>query len=400
MFYQLIAKPLEFYYQLIPNYAIAIALLTTTIMVILLPLTLKGTRSMLAMQRLQPELKKIQNKHRDDRQKLNEEVMKFYKENNINPMSGCLPLLLQMPVFIILYRTLYELLNRAPYGEDMGRAVSRSITGVNGGVWQDFGFFHPKHLDMTSKLYQDLSHSSTMESFGINLAQSAQKSFAEGVTHAAPYIIMILAVTGTSYYQQRQIAGRNPQAAMANPQQAMLMKIMPLFMLVFAFALPAALVVYLLVSNLFRIGQQAFITRTMYSDPTLVDTSAREVDKSSTESPKGFLAQLKEIGLPNPSQAREDVRTNKGTDTGSKGSGSAKAKTAGSNGKAKPAASKPAGSKSPASKPAGSKTPAADGGASKPAATTTDKGSNGAASRPSRAAPQAGNRSKDKKKRK
>ena len=100
--YDVIARPLQFYYELWPSYAGAITLLTLTVMLVLLPLTLKGTRSMLAMQRLQPELKKLQNQHRDDRQKLNEEVMKFYKENNINPLSGCMPLLLQMPIFILL----------------------------------------------------------------------------------------------------------------------------------------------------------------------------------------------------------------------------------------------------------------------------------------------------------
>src|SRR5690606_32020147 len=131
--YNVIVKPLEFFYELWPNYAGAIALLTLSIMLVLLPLTLKGTRSMLAMQKLQPELKKLQNKHRDDRQKLNEEVMKFYKENNINPMSGCLPLLLQMPVFFILYRVLYDLLHRGPYGQDMGAAAARAVT--DGGVW-------------------------------------------------------------------------------------------------------------------------------------------------------------------------------------------------------------------------------------------------------------------------
>src|SRR3954447_14119313 len=141
--YELIARPLQFFYQLWPNYAGAISLLTLSIMVLLLPLTLKGTRSMLAMQKLQPEMKKLQNKHRDDRQKLNEEMMKFYKENNINPMSGCLPLLLQTPVFFVLYRTLYQLLNRAPYGQDMGAAVARAQSGRNGGVYERFGYFQP-----------------------------------------------------------------------------------------------------------------------------------------------------------------------------------------------------------------------------------------------------------------
>ena len=367
--FQLIAKPLEFFYGIWPNYAGAISLLTLTIMILLLPLTLKGTRSMLAMQKLQPELKKIQNKHRDDRQKMNEEVMKFYKENNINPMSGCLPLLLQMPVFFILYRTLFELLNRAPYGQDMGAAVSRSVTGANGGVFAQFGNFQPKHLDAGSSLFADLSNTSQMRSFGVNLAESAQKAFSQGIGTAAPFIVLVLGVTATSFYQQRQIAGRNPSAAAANPQQQMLMKIMPLFFAFISLTLPAGIVVYFLVSNLFRIAQQGFITRTMYNekDGPLATTGA-EVDTSSAEKPKGLIASLKEMSLPNPAQAREEVR-----------------------------ASKAAGSsaKSNSTKAAGTRVP-------KGTTATTTKPTAPArkAAGPSRSAPQNANRSQKKKKRK
>ncbi len=372
--YNLIAKPLEFFYEIWPNYAGAISLLTLSIMILLLPLTLKGTRSMLAMQRLQPELKKLQNQHRDDRQKLNEEVMKFYKENNINPMSGCLPLLLQMPVFFVLYKTLYELLNRAPYGEDMGRAVARSVNGVQGGVYPEFGFFQPKHLDTGSSLYQDLSNTSQMKSFGINLAESAQQAFGNGFVKAIPFIVLVLGVTASSYYQQRQIAGRNPQAAAINPQQAMLMKIMPLFFAFISLTLPAGIVVYFLVSNLFRIGQQAFITRTMYSgtDGALA-TTGKEVDTSSTEPSKGIMAQLRELGVPSPSRAREDARASSGKGSTSNG-GTSKASS----------------SKGKATTP----TP------SKEKATTKATAPSRTASGPSRTAPQSGNRSKAKKKRK
>ncbi len=377
--YQFIAKPLEFFYELWPNYAGAISLLTLSIMILLLPLTLKGTRSMLAMQKMQPELKKLQAKHRDDRQKLNEEVMKFYKENNINPMSGCLPLILQMPVFFVLYRTLYELLNRAPYGEDMGAAVARNAQGK---VFEQFGNFRPKHLDAGSSLSIDLSSTSEMRSFGINLAESAQKAFGDGLTEAAPFIVLVLAVTATSYYQQRQIAGRNPAAAAANPQQQMLMKILPLFFAFISLTLPAGIVVYFLVSNLFRIAQQAFITRTMYSgEDGALTTTGREVDTSSTEKPKGFLAQLKELA-PNPAQAREDVRASKEA-AASKGKGGAKAGS--TSGAPKAGATKP-----------GARKPATGG------TTTTAKPTAPArkASGPSRTAPQNANRSQKKKKRK
>src|SRR3954464_868894 len=303
----LIAQVLEFFYSLIPNYAIAIAMLTLTVMIILTPLTLKGTRSMMMMQIVQPELKKLQAQYKDDRQKLNEEMMKFYKENNINPMSGCLPLLIQMPVFFFLYRTLYQLLNRAPYGEDMGAATARAANNVQKGVYEKFGYFRPKHLTHSKQMYIDLSHSRQMKSGGINLAESAQKALSHGFSTAWPYLVLVLAVTATSYYQQRQIAGRNPQAAQANPQQQMLMKIMPIFFAFISLTLPAGIVVYFFVSNVFRIGQQALITHTMYkdSDGALI-TTGRESDTSSTEKPKGFFAQIKEA-RPDPARAKREA---------------------------------------------------------------------------------------------
>jgi YidC/Oxa1 family membrane protein insertase len=371
--YNFIAKPLEFFYGLYPNYAVAISLLTLSIMILLLPLTLKGTRSMLAMQKLQPELKKIQAKYKDDRQKLNEEMMAFYKENNINPVSGCLPLLLQMPVFIILYRTLFQLLNRAPYGYDMGAASVRATTNINGGggagIWERFGYFQPNHISHTSQLYLDLSNTRVMESWGMNLAESAQKAFREGLGHGLPYILLVLAVTATSFIQQKQVSGRNT-ATQINPQQQMLMRIMPLFFAFISFTLPAGIVVYFLVSNLFRVGQQALITRTMYRDDDgPLATTGRESDKSSTKSSapaeksKGFFAQMKEIGLPNPSEAASGVKASKASSSSSNGT---KTKTS----------------------------PGSSG--SKNATTTSTTSTAG----PSRAAPSAANRSKAKKKRK
>jgi YidC/Oxa1 family membrane protein insertase len=368
--YTIIARPLQFFYELWPNYAGAITLLTLSIMVLLLPLTLKGTRSMLAMQKLQPELKKIQAKHRDDRQKLNEEMMKFYKENNINPVSGCLPLLLQMPVFFILYRTLYQLIDRAPYGSDMGAAVARATSGAHGGVYERFGYFVPNHIDADSKLYHDLNSTRQMRSIGINLAESAKDAFSHGFGTAWPYILLVLAVMGTSYYQQRQIAGRNPQAAQANPQQQLLMKIMPFFFALISFTLPAFIVVYFFVSNAFRIGQQALITRTMYRDSDgALATTGRESDKTSVKAaagaakPKGFFGQLKEIGLPDPAKAKAEARA-------------AAEKRSGGTGAAKPSG----------------------GGAKK--TTTQSGGKPKSTSGPSRTAPSSANRSRAKKKRK
>ena len=88
LMFDLIAQVLAFFYSLVPSYGVAIVLLTLAVMIVVTPLTLKSTRSMLQMQRLQPELKAIQTRYKDDRQKMNEELMAFYQENGINPLGG------------------------------------------------------------------------------------------------------------------------------------------------------------------------------------------------------------------------------------------------------------------------------------------------------------------------
>lgn len=111
-FFKFIAGVLSFFYSVVPSYGLSIILLTVTVMVVITPLTYKSTKSMLQMQRLQPELKRIQAQYKDDRERLNQELMAFYKEHNLNPLGGCLPLFIQAPVFIVLYRVLHGLTTR------------------------------------------------------------------------------------------------------------------------------------------------------------------------------------------------------------------------------------------------------------------------------------------------
>ncbi len=305
-----LATALSWFYELTHSFGGAIMLLTLAIMVLLTPLTLKGTRSMIAMQRLQPEMKKLQNRYKDDRQKLNEEMMKFYKEHSINPVGGCLPLLLQMPVFFVLYRVLIGLTDHAPYGSDMGRAVALAARDPQA-AYGGFGHFEPAYLDRSSQLFRDLSNVSQMKSFGLDLADTASNVISQGVVSALPYLALIAIIGVTAWYQQKQIQGRNPQLAQqVNPQQQMIMKIMPFFLPIISFTLPAGVVLYFLVSNLYRIGQQAFITRTMYGDGqggAAIDTTARE----AAEPRPGFFGQLKEIataGQSRPGNVSEEGR--------------------------------------------------------------------------------------------
>src|SRR4029077_16973 len=108
----------------------SIILLTIVVRLVLYPLTVKQTKSMQAMQRVPPEIKRLQAKYKNDRQKLNEEMMKFYKENKVNPLSGCLPLILQLPLFIVLYRLIPDLTTTGVAGAMIVGAAAAPIVMV------------------------------------------------------------------------------------------------------------------------------------------------------------------------------------------------------------------------------------------------------------------------------
>lgn len=271
--FDLIATILAWFYNLVPNYAIAIAMMTILIMLLLTPLTLKSTKSMLELQRVQPEMKRIQQQYRGDRQAMNEELMALYKEHKVNPLGGCLPLLIQAPIWIVMYR------------------VFIGLTRIN----PETGNFDPKYLDHTTLLYQNLSQTNDMNAFGLNLATPAAKALQESFVTAIPYLILVGVVVMTYFVQQRQITSRtknnptindNPAAA----QQQMIMKIFPIFSGVFAFIVPAALAWYFLVQNLFRIGQQAYITKRFFQQhPDAIAASQGDSSKNGKgqSTPKG-----------------------------------------------------------------------------------------------------------------
>src|SRR5213082_2746027 len=148
--FDFLARSLAACYKLWPSYGGAIALLTLAIMLLLTPLSIKSTRSMIKMQRLQPEMKKLQQQYKGDREALNREMMAFYQANNVNPFSSCLPMLLQMPVFFVLYRILHGLTQTDKSGN-----------------------FKPRYLDHSSSLYKSLVGQTEMKSFGIDLSRSA-----------------------------------------------------------------------------------------------------------------------------------------------------------------------------------------------------------------------------------
>jgi len=291
--FDLIASLLAWFYSLVPSVGLAIIMLTLVVMVVLTPVTLKGTRSMIKMQHLGPELKKIQARHKGNRETLNQEMMAFYKANNINPMGGCLPLFAQMPVFLVLYQVIRGITRRmSDLGDSVGWVAGRLGVGEPlVGAPTDPQAFYPAYVDHGSEIFRDLSNRSEMVFLGMDLSRSATRALSESVIAALPYALLILMVGISSWFQQRQIRGRNPDAAV-NPQMQMMMKVMPFFLPIISFQLDASLVVYFVVSNLYRIGQQAYITRSLYGPnaevtPVVVPEKAKPTKETKTApSPK------------------------------------------------------------------------------------------------------------------
>ena len=267
--FELLAGLLAFFYDLIPNFAVAIVLLTFTVMLALAPVTLRGTRSMLALQRLQPEVKKLQAEHKDDKQAANEALMAFYKEHKINPLSGCLPMIVQFPVLIVMFN------------------VIRGLTAEK-----------PKYLSEDSALYQALVRSGgAMKSFGVDLAETATGA---GGARGLPLYLLVALVIVTGYWQMKQMQARSTSSQQMNPQAQTIMKVMPLFSGLISLSLPGGVVLYFLASNLFRIAQQALMYR---FDPALAATVKREITEIETKTVERERAHRNERRAPGRGKA-------------------------------------------------------------------------------------------------
>jgi YidC/Oxa1 family membrane protein insertase len=260
---------LAVFYQVIPNLGISIILLTCAVMAILLPLTAKQTRSMIAMQRIQPEIKKLQQQYKDDKQKQNEELMKFYQENNINPLSGCLPLVIQMPVLFALFRVLRSIQDHIP------------TTG------------------QFNRLFTDLCGSATtaaacknpvdMHFLGLNLMVSPANSgsVTSSFIGRLPYFIAVAAVVASAWYQMWQTQLRQKRlgnaAAQNNPinkQMQVISRVFPIFFGWFAYIASSGLVLYFVTSALWRIGQQHLVLNKYYDEQANVGKKKPKPEKA------------------------------------------------------------------------------------------------------------------------
>ena len=339
--FNLIAGVLSALYGVVNNYAIAIALLTSVVMIIVLPLTLKGTKSMIEMQRIQPLMKQIQQQHKGDRVAMNEAVMALYKEHGVNPVGSCLPLVLQAPVFMILWRVLRGLTK-----ECSATMLANGKCGTGEHIAK-LGEFVPSYVSKSSQLYGDLLGKKEMLSFGLDLSKAPFRVIGEDVVRGLPYLALVIIVGVLSYYQNRQIMARNAGTPSSNPQQQMIMNLMPIFFGFISLTFASGLIIYLLVSNLFRVGQNYYITHKFYgaNRPTPLAMPVIETKITKATEPTKSAKPTKSVS-PKPAGQRP-VPPSKRTDNSARGGSSRPSKS--------PAAESPAPSPappSPAARPA------------------------------------------------
>lgn len=349
--FDVVAGALAWFYSVWPSFGMSIVFLTLAALLVITPLTLKGTKSMLQMQQHQPEIKKLQNQHRGDPQARNEAMMAFYKEKGINPMGSCIPLAAQAPIFIVLYQVVRGLTRRTTeIGTQLGFTAWRNSAEVPAAattLQRNEQTFDPDFLSVDTELYRRLNGETEMVSWGIDLSRSASEAMAEGVVQALPYLFMMLLVLVTGLTQHRQIQKRQIGTAGQPPQMQLVMKLLPWFLPIISYTFQAALVVYFIVSNLYRIGQQAYITRTLYSkEDSLGAIVARQRASNQSESdddpatgkaqtqPKGAATPKRDGDRSTKSQRPTRTRTNRSSSSSSRSRGTGSRGSGGRTGKA------------------------------------------------------------------
>jgi YidC/Oxa1 family membrane protein insertase len=273
-FFEIFSSALAGLYAFIPSYGVAIILLTLVVRVLLLPLSIKQTRSMRETQRIQPEIAKIRAANKGNSQKMNEELMALYKEHGVNPFGGCLPLVMQFPALIGLFYVIRSPLSYMGYRlAEAGQYAPTQVTGILERV-QDSSLASGL-IERAAAVNQflpgmrlDCSSSSALAGRG---SDSVPTACANGVVGATPYLILVLLMGFTTYYQQKQMQATQVATGTTNQQMQMLTKIMPVMLMFFAFSFPTGVVLYWLTTNVWMIAQQRLMLKA--APPLVAQTS-------------------------------------------------------------------------------------------------------------------------------
>jgi len=220
------------------SWGLSIIALTLTIRIILFPLTYKQFKSMRALQTLAPEMKRLQEKYKDDRQRLNQEMMKFYKEHQVNPFGSCLPLLMQMPVFIGLFYMLRQDLKIDICGPESRLAAAAKEAGKS---ISEIGCDKVEHGSATWGFIPDLTAPAT-----------------GGV------LVLLLAL-----YVGSQLLSSLLMSTTVDRNQRIIMLALPFLFVLFVQGFPAGLLVYWITTNFWTVGQGWVMRRNAPPPPTL-----------------------------------------------------------------------------------------------------------------------------------
>jgi YidC/Oxa1 family membrane protein insertase len=220
--YRPILNALVLLYETLPgqDFGVAIVVLTVIVRLLLYPSTLKSVKSQKALQELQPKIKEIQKKYKDNKQKQGEEVMKLYKEEKISPFSGCLPVLFQLPILIALF------------------LVLKALAGNSGGI--DQGLFY-SFIPFSGEI-------NTMFLGVLNLAN--------------PSPILAVVAGGTQFIQSKMMTSKNISSNKENKNdfseimQKQMLYFFPIVTFFILWKLPSAIALYWIVTALFSVGQQ------------------------------------------------------------------------------------------------------------------------------------------------
>lgn len=231
------------------SWALAIVLLTFAMRLVLFPLFAKQIKTQRVMQTLQPKMKELQQKYKNDREKLNMEMMALYKEHGANPFTGCLPMLVQLPVFFALFRVLNSL---------------KPIKGCRAPGPECF----KSHYGISRDLVHSAAHAKV---FGAPIAAAFDSKTstlhllsASATTVKVVTAIFVVGMVITTFITQRQLMARTADAGspMAS-QQKVLLYVLPFTFFIFGYRFPLGVLIYWLTTNVWSMGQQAYVIRKM-----------------------------------------------------------------------------------------------------------------------------------------
>jgi YidC/Oxa1 family membrane protein insertase len=252
----------------------AILGLTVVVRLVLFPLFVRQMKSIVSLQRHMPEMKSIQEKYKDDKQRQSEELMKFYRENNINPFASCLPLILQFPVLISLFYMLRTDLKKHICGEQLVSHYNSLPLHVRQG-------YHTLHVANTAHLPSKYLSSTSCEMVA---PHSAKFLFIPDLTaKATGWVLVVLLLA----YVTTMVGSSLLSTATADRNQRLMAIFLPLVFTVIIIGFPAGLVVYWIATNVWTIGQGWVIRRRM---PPVVPAGAAATASGSAKGRAGPVA--------------------------------------------------------------------------------------------------------------